>query len=60
VGTNDDELMREIDEAEKRADETRERAGEAAALEAEDAPSDDLGGEAPEQDEEQPTPPARQ
>ena len=60
MGTNDDELTREIDEAEKQAEEARERAGEAAALEAEDAPSEDFGGEAPEQDEEQPTPPARQ
>jgi len=60
VGTNDDELAREIKEAEKRADETRKRAGEAAALEAEDAPGENYGGEAPEQDEQQPTPPARQ
>lgn len=60
MGTSDDELTREIEEAEKRADEARERAGKAAALEAEDAPTEDYGGEAPEQDEEQPTPPARQ
>ena len=60
MGTNDDELTQEIEEAEQRADETRKRAGEAAALEAEDAPGEDFGGEAPEEDEEQPTPPARQ
>ena len=41
MGTNDDELTREIEEAEN-------------------APGEDYGGEAPEQDEEQPTPPARQ
>ena len=60
MGTNDDELTREIDEAEKRADEARKQAGEAAAREAENAPGEDYGGEAPEQDEDQPTPPARQ
>jgi septal ring factor EnvC (AmiA/AmiB activator) len=59
LGTNDDELTREIEAAEKRADEARKRADEAAALEAEDAPAEDYG-EAPERDEEQPTPPARQ
>ena len=60
MGTNDDKLAREIKEAEERADETRKRAGEAAALEAEDAPGEDSGGEPPAEDEEQPTPPARQ
>jgi hypothetical protein len=59
IGTNDDEQTREIEEAEKRADEARKRAGEAAALEAKDAPAEDYG-EAQEQDEEQPTPPAQQ
>lgn len=59
MGTNDDELAREIEEAEKRADEVRTRAGEAAALEAADSPAEDYS-EAPEQNEEQPTPPAQQ
>lgn len=60
MGTSDDELTKEIEKAEKRADETRKRAGEASAIESKDAPAEDYGGEAPEQDEEQPAPPTRQ
>ena len=59
MGPSDNELTREIEEAEKRADESRKQAGEAAEREAENAPGEDYGGEEPEQDEEQTTPPAR-
>ena len=55
MGTNDDELSRDIEEAEKRADEARNRPARRQA-EAEHAPAEDDGVFAPEQDEEQPTP----
>lgn len=56
-----DDTERRVDEAEKHADETRKRAEEAATREAGEAtPAEEYGGEAPEQDQPEETPPARQ
>ena len=56
-----EDLERKVDEAERRADETREHAEEAAEREEETRTlTEDHGGEAPELDVPEETPPARQ
>jgi hypothetical protein len=56
-----EDLERRVDEAEKRVDETREHAEEAAQREEETRTvTEDHGGKAPELDQPEETPPARQ
>jgi hypothetical protein len=52
------DLEQHVDEQEKRADEARERAGEAAAEERVEAQVEDYGGEPPEREPDDTTPPA--